>query len=1516
MSRVSPATPESETVSPTDRVHRMRTARGACWVIVVGAAGAAALVLLDGLIPLPGWVRGFGLATWITAVGVFGWRLVVRPLRDRNAQPSPSLSPHHELPGNLRAATAATLALMVCVLVAALLPGAPDHLRRVAFPWQRGVLARHRVTVTSGDTVVRRGGTVTLSAYVENLGPGVPPATSATFIIRPHSHSQQERFTSLADASGAFHIIRSTVNSSFEYFVEVEGAVSERFTVTAIDAIELADGSTTELVPPRYAPSAARSHFRGFAPLDGFPYSTAEYRFRFTRPAASASLEFLPPGGSLELTPITLSEDGVSGTSSFRLRENGTLRLVLIAEEKGQKLRTDIPVSVRVKPDRNPRFSLVRGLSPRPASANPELPLNIEIAAEDDIAIGAAALEYLAKPSDSEAVSIPIPLSGLGTQHASGKLVFPIPKRVREGETIRVRLRVSDTRELQETGLLPQVSYYPEDGWLTLRIDPAAASMDEQEIVGRRDRIRELLAAVRGEIQSALANIETVLAENKAQSALATDHTIRLNSAREAVRNAEKDVRAAAREAYLNPELHSLAHAARAIVERLTTDVDESLRQVLAAPATDRAASLATSIRKITAISDEIGGVLARNDLLARDRLDARTLGMLAMELDNLANTSANLPAQELLKKHRDWNARFEKLLADSEELRKAADGARYLEFQRLASNATNLASAVRSLNTAMKELHAEARLKLLAWVATEQRSLAVRAESLLTGCELAARLAGVVLPRREELRRVPALLASGKTLEALTEMATLGQSLDNLAEVFEKSVVDRSDTKAAVRQLALWQSDLHTRVRTATESAAGKALPAPKQAAFRAEELAIIAALMQIALPPGESSRTTRDAVLNQLQTAATSITGAATTTDRAMLLAATELDRFADRLPTTADRLSRTRTDLEKIWREQESIQVGVEQVLRNTLDPALLPARIGTLLQRQQSQVSEFLILDLPGLEPRRDRVVAILSTAADDLAAALPMDIPASQHRARRELDWLRMLLSDDSPPNDRAREIALRLTTAEKTIERLGLAATEAQLALHIATLQDVKRQLNQFPPSPDASMMLNAARDAVQAAESLFRTAAPLVDKLRSTREATAAAQRLSELLNGGESDLERLRALAESRRAGAAFAAKARDKKQNVNPTQAAELLRLLGHEIEELRFTRVGIAGQTRKKRALALYSQLKDNPAPERMSGLQSDIATLLEELAALTADIPELAGPLNRTPVPGPPSQADGYLPSRRVAEEIRALSQAYRASRESITDLPGELTRRLRPTDAASIIELEREQRGLAGEIAAMAKKLSNRAVVDDVYPGEIAADAASAAERIRDGALSAAKQPADRAAIMLRKLTTANSIQGAEALAAKQEAVHKKLAVLMDSPGAVAEKQQLREKELLRDLASLIQTLEMAALDAGPNEATAKVINESVASASAAEKLLKEAAQKSVEAIEMAAAPKLDDAVSLRAEAEANLRAAAGLVAGAGPVTTTLPNFDPQSAIVGESLRRAESAVRQAERLL
>ncbi|MFO0825501.1 MAG: hypothetical protein U0792_20670 [Gemmataceae bacterium] len=448
----------------TVRVRRMRAARGACWVIVIGLLSAAAVALLDAALRLPPWMRGLALAAWVTSVGVLSWRFVVRAIRDEPI-PQPIREARRELPDNLRAAAAATLALAGCLFVATVVPGSVEQLRRVAFPWQRAAASPYRIVVTSGDPVVRRGSTVTLSAYTEKTDASSPGAGAGTLIWRAVGDPSEQRLPMTGDGNGGFHVTRP-VTGDFQYRVEIGNAVSDWFTVVAIDAVELAEGTVTEIVPPRYAAMLSRSVRPGFAALEGLQHSTAEFRFRFTRPPIEAYLEFRAEGITPELTRIALSADRLSGTAIFRLKQDGKLRLIAVVEQDGRKLRTEEPtVTVQVTPDTPPRFEQISGMSPRAMMVRPGERLRISLHANDDLAVDSAVLEWGLGESDTNVTSVPIPLVGAGTPKAHGELEFDLMNKAKLGDTLRFRLRVFDSRRLDDPILRPQEAVYPESGF-------------------------------------------------------------------------------------------------------------------------------------------------------------------------------------------------------------------------------------------------------------------------------------------------------------------------------------------------------------------------------------------------------------------------------------------------------------------------------------------------------------------------------------------------------------------------------------------------------------------------------------------------------------------------------------------------------------------------------------------------------------------------------------------------------------------------------------------------------------------------------------------------------------------------------------------------------------------------------------------------------------------------------------------------------------------------------------------
>lgn len=1512
MSGVPPRRAESHpTADPTTRVRRMRVARGACWVIVAALAAATGFALLDAALRLPGWVRGLGLAAWVTGVGVLAWRAVVRPLQDAAAPEEPTPEARAELPGNLRAAASAALALVACLLAGAFVPGAVEHLRRVALPWHRPAASQYRVVVTSGDAVARANSPVTLTAYAEKTETSAATPESATLCVEHGTRTENTPMR--GDGDGAFHAAVPFPAGTFRYRVEIAGAASEWFTVTSVDPVELADGSTTELAAPQYAPAAKGTPRPGLAPIDGVQNATAQFQFRFTRPAADAYLEFRPADGVPEPTRVSLADDRLSGSATLRLKQDGTLRLVTVAERDGKRLRVEgTPVTVRVKPDTPPRFERVAGVCPRPTTALPGTVLRIEFDAADDVAVTAAVLEWVA-PDESRYASIPVPLTGDGAVR-TGRIEFDLASKGRVGGTLRLRVRVFDSRKLDDPPLKPQEAAYPASGWAEVRLDPAAAPQEVQEVLARRDAVREGLDAAVRACGEAAVNIGTVLAESEGKADLAPDQVARLNNAREELRTAAARLADVSREAALSPELRAVALAARTIAGTHLKSADDNATRAATATPIDRQHFLTAALKNFTDASDRTGELAARCERIARDRLDSRALADLAADQAALAARTDLAPA-ERAKLQAELLARLRAMLADSAPLRSATDAAAQQEFDRLAAIASDVAGLLRDLNAATRELHAGARSQLASSILGEQRALAARAAQLLAKIDTATRLAQFKPPEPKEFAAIGELVAAGKNTDAMTAMEQQARVLDSWAAVFEKWAADRTDARVAARQLAMWQEDVWVRFRTAAADAG--TLPRAL-AGFRTEQAALRGAVAALRVPPGDAAAI-RTELLDHLAAADRALAGTGASADAAMKAALADLNRLAEKMPANAGRLTKARPEFDRLYREQEAIQLAVDAAVRNS-EAASLAKKLAAFADRQKKQLAGFAGLDLPGLDSRRARLSAALAAAAVDLANAAWVDVPASQAWARREFDRLRTVLLDaQQPPDERADELARRVQEASRAVEELVGPRTESprwaflanaidslgppvspeKLAAHAAAFQDAFKQLPALR-GPEASALHSDAVESVRTADFAFRNGSLPPDVARKARAAAADLSRLADRLSGAESDLDRVRRLAANRRTQSA-------RRPAPGSPADPEVARQLSREFEELTHTRAGLAGQLHKKRALDEYARLRELPTPDRQAGAHARLAERLDELAALMADVEDLAAGFDRSPPAGPPNDADAYLPSRTLAEALRDLARDYRTARDRVSDLPGELAKWITPGKANPLADVERRQRELAADAAALADALAGvpaKLTADQHQP---VADARLAADRLRTGSLPGARQAATAAAVVLRKLGESPAARPALGLADRQDAIVKEIAKFADVPGAAAAQQQALAGELAKLADELVRTLETAARDGGVDEAAAKALTEAAATARAAARLMAEGNAK-------VAAGKLDEAAALRAQAEAQFRAAGGTASGAGPAPTTLPTLDPETTALGEWLRRAELAMHLAAR--
>lgn len=1324
MSHPLSPSPESQL---TIRVHRMRVARGACWVIALALLGASGLTLLDAIVRLPGWVRGLGLAIWLTAFGVFAWYLVVRRWRSRWSR-NAARAAQRELPDNIKAAAAAALLLIGSLLAALFIPNATEHIRRVAIPWYRPAVHQYRIVVTSKDPVIRSGDSVTLSAYVEILDPSAPTPETATVICSDRDGSESS-IPMLGDQTGAFHATRQNIDEDFKYRIEVAGATSDWFTVIAIHPAEPTDQTTLEIFPPRYATGILPKQIaKGFAPIGGFQHGKVELALRFSRPTSKAFLEWRgEPGGIGEVIPIALSTDDLSGTATLQLKQSGTLRLVTVAEQNGNTLSASTSVKVNVVLDAPPRFERIKGVSTRPLAVRPGHTLPIELTAVDDVAVADAAIEYVVGKDESRPATLSIPLSGSNTSRADGRLEFDLPGKLREGEIVRYRIRIKDVLS-NGLDLKPHEVVYPETGWAIVGVNPNASPIERQEIEGQRDAIHHELESAWKEVKSLLDETDDL--KRVTRSGFKVDHKVRLDNARENQRIIVGNLQKIAQDAALTPELRSIAESIRDVADRPMKDAGENLRNAWTDNSTDSGTTFTAAIKHLTEARDRIDQLMVRNLKLAQARIDCDKIKALLVDQVALADrvkTESKTTAGEFAIDQQKLRAKLNQLFSESEPLRLAHDSAKQKAISDLAKQASDLATMLSELDTAIKQFETEIRKGLLEGIAADQRVVSENAAVLLAKIELASRLTSVSTPKPEDFRRAVDLITTGKTVEGLTELQRLSEALETAATSLEKWATDRANVKVATHLIALWQDDLHTRLSNATDGndANFNRLPANIKATFHKEQVAILVAIRGIALPPNNDLAKERNDALMSVVKAGDCLAASGAGALIPMQSAAAILKRLAERIPTIPERLAKTRGELDKLQKEQESIQRSIEQLAGkfDALSAGTLPAfakKLAPLAGRQQKQIAAFKALDIPGAESRRKRAIAALVAATADLELGLTYDVFASQAWVKREFDRMKLVVDELPPPEEKCDELARRLESVLDAIETIGQNPTKEQvatLAFYTNEMQGLYRQSLQFNQvvAPETPVLRNEAQDAIHAAEVGFRDSLKPDEVRRRLKVAIEATKKLSDRLWCAESDEECVFRLSWNRHEAAKSAKEVIGK--GLNPTGSDVARGQLIREAEELLFIRVGAAGQIFKQRALDQYTKLKATAEPDHLAGLQNGLAETLDELAAVMADIAEFTTAFDRHTPTATITEADDYLPSKPLAESLRTLVQQQRALRERLNRLPEEILKRtqvLLPEGAvakqtASTEELAKK----ANELADFLQNAANERISDD-----------------------------------------------------------------------------------------------------------------------------------------------------------------------------------------------------------
>ena len=1396
------------------------------------------------------------------------------------------------------AAGAVVVVLAAAVSAVALVPGSGDRLRRVATPWHRPDSAAFRIVVTSGEAVVRRGVPVTLTAYAEKTTPTATLPADAEIVFRTGPDAPETRLPMTGDGAGAFHFTRPNATADFEYRVAIGATTSDWFRVTVLDAVELADGTRAEIAPPAYATTRPTRTLAAFTDFDGLQFGTVTFQLKFTQPAAAAHLDWRPVGATAsELLPVKIAPDRHSATAAFPLHQSGVLRLVLVREVGAKTLRTETMANVRVVHDAAPRFEELSGVTIRPRTAKPTDRVRIALTARDDLNITRAEVEYFVGSDATKSVAIPIPLTGAGTPLASGRFDFDLAGKASEGDTIRFRVRAFDNRRVDRgpKPLTPQAAVFPPSGWSELRLSATAPPLALQDIACQRDTLNDGITTARTVVAAAATEAGAIRADTVGHGTLALDHTVRLNTLRERIASAADTLREHARDAALTPELRPLATAVSTIIEKHLKVADDALRKAEGDESEQRKGSFDAAVQHLSAARDALGLLIDRNERLARARLDRELLGILAVDQTALAD-DAKAGVNGLRAQQRALLVRLEALLAESAPLRRAADTAKGAEARRLARTIAALGALLRDLDTAAKQTATDARTALIAAIARDQDAVGKRAAALMAKLDTAARLAGLAPLRPDDFRRVAALAAAGKTIEAVAELEKQALALVRIAEAFEKWEAARADPKFAAKQFALWQDDLLARFRAVTQVTTFDKLPDATKTRLRAEQKALHAAAVALVLPPDAAVHTAHAAVLIHTAKANEYLAGDGRGADDAMKAAAGALTQLAVKIPTAAERLTKSGAEFLKLRKQQEAIRVAVEQALKGydrlpTDAPAFaaLAKKLAPQLEKQRALAAAVAKLDLPGLGERQARLIAALTLATADLKAGLPFDATASQLRAWREFDYLKFVLDGITPADAQAADFHRRLIAVAAALDTAGPVLKPEQANAARQVVQDILKQFAMLA-APEAPALHHDVRLALQAADTGFRDGTTTAEIRRRIQTAADALGQLADRLDGSESDAARIRRLVGYRRRVT----------EKVRDVFADEAVRQLGREVDELTTTRVGPAGQKLKRRVLDLYARLRDKTNPDRAGTDQKALVKALDELAAKMADVAELNADRGRGVLPAPPAPADAFLPSKMLAGALRDLAKQQRVLHDQLTNLAAELSGEFRPAATNPFAAIHPKQRQLADEVRTLAKELT----ADKELAGQAAGAAALAADRLRVADVRAAKASADRATALLRRLAAASAgkpwTKRANELLQRQETLAGQVNGLLAAPNAAAAQQVARTRELAGQAVELAEVLDGVAKTFATDDVVGMAVSKAAQNARDAGKRLTEAAKS-------AAAGDTAEAAKLRGAADTLLRDAADTLTAAAPLAAPGANM-----ATGVALRAAERAMRAA----
>jgi len=1026
--------------------------------------------------------------------------------------------------------TARLVAIAVSVLLAtgitALLM--PSEIARLAnrFFFSGGMsesAIAYALRVSPGDAVAARGRPFTISAQLEQLANKAALPHSATLIITDMGGATT-RLPMTTDGVG-FSQRLDGLAGDLVYSVEAGAAVSPEYRITVVEPINVAaDGVKLTITPPAYARGSIQTEtLMGLHDVTALQHSKVLLEVSFTQPAREALVQWpteknTPQAMSNEQRMI-LAADRLSGSIELPAVADGAIGLMLRGDNGFDTQLAGGNLSVRIdQPPTVAKFASTVGqglAGDRRRKVLPYDAIPIEINLADDVGVASAQVEY--RISEGEPRDEQIKLQGRGSTHAAARHVFQLGGKVQEGDTIRYRLRIMDNRDVPDAGLKPHVVYYPADRWLELTVSNQTRPLAQQEIDTQREEIDKRLDKIRKDLEREQRGIYKLRQETVTQPSLLPEQTQQLKSLAQENESSREALDQLSKEMIETPDLQNLAEKAKEVADeelrRSETDLADAAKEE---KSSQRRRELNDADKQVTTALSKLEGLRRANDQQARERMDQAKLEAAAKHQEDLArraeelgakdpvkDSTAKPQAEELQREQQKVADEVQQAANQSEPLRQALQSAREEQAKQLGDKARDLAKEER-------ELAKNNRTPKLDELAQKQRELANKADKLAKDSRAAAQAAPTQPLKPDDARKAAESLKKGDAAEAVKQQDQAANELQRLARDLDRAAEQARDPKEAARQLARLEKDLQQRLAEEMKRNNGKSPPAAKMQQMERQQKSIAEAVEKLSIPPRDDVQNDRKEASEQARKAADAIEQRdPQKANERMEQARQAMKRLAERMPNIQQRQQEAAREAEQLRQKQEEVarQAKAAGELAAKGDPQADKQRAEA--TKKEKEIADRLRkMDAPNQEAQRDRARQAANKAQTDLRHGEPKDVPASQQKAKDELQKLRDAITRKGQPSpaatgtpskeqaQQARALEQEQRELRNAVQRLTDDASRADQApqrkVQEETRQlanDINQALPQMNGNPQMQQAMRGAADTLQQAQNSMQQA-------------------------------------------------------------------------------------------------------------------------------------------------------------------------------------------------------------------------------------------------------------------------------------------------------------------------------------------------------------------------------------------------------------------------------------------